>query len=79
MLWPVSGLEILFRKFISSLIRKTITAATVMFAVMKMIQKIINAVPVMPVEMYQTISKHIMFQCHCCFLWQTYFFEIAFG
>ena len=36
-------------------------AATVMFAVMKIIQKTISAVPVMPVKMYQTISKHIMF------------------
>ena len=52
------------------LIRKTINAVTVMLAVMRIIQKTINAVPVMPVKMYQTISKHIMFRCHCWFLWQ---------
>ena len=34
------------------LIRKTINAVTVMFAVMKRIQKTINGVPVMPVKMY---------------------------
>ena len=35
---------------------------------MKIIQQIINAVTVIPVKMYQTISKHIMFRCHCRFL-----------
>ena len=52
------------------LIRKTINAATVMFAVMEIIQKIINAVIVMPVKMCQSISKHIMFRCHYRFLLQ---------
>ena len=52
------------------LIRNTINAATVMFAVMEIIQKIINAVIVMPVKMCQTISKHIMFRCHYRFLLQ---------
>ena len=51
------------------LIRKPISAVTVTLAVMKAFQKLINAVPVMPVKMYQTISKHIMFRCHCWFLW----------
>ena len=55
-------------KYVALLIRKTINAVTVMFAVMKIIQQIINAVTVIPVEMYQTISKHIMFRCHCRFL-----------
>ena len=45
-------------------------AVTVMFTVMKMIQQIMNAAPVMPVEMNQTISKHIMFRCHCWVLLQ---------
>ena len=58
------------------LIRKTMNAVTVMFAVMKMIQKTINAVPVMPIKMYWIISKHIMVQCHCCFLWQIWLFVI---
>ena len=57
-------------KYITLLIRKTINAATVMFAVMEIIQKIINAVIVMPVKMCQTISKHIMFRCHYRFLLQ---------
>ena len=38
-------------KQVTLLIRKTINAATVMFAVMEIIQKIINAVIVMPVNM----------------------------
>ena len=58
------------KKYVALLIRKTINAVTVMFAVMKIIQQIINAVTVIPVEMYQTISKHIMFRCHCRFLLQ---------
>ena len=56
------------KKYVALLIRKTINAVTVMFAVMKIIQQIINAVTVIPVKMYQTISKHIMFRCHCRFL-----------
>ena len=56
------------KKYVALLIRKTINAVTVMLAVMEIIQKIINAVTVIPVEMYQTISKHIMFRCHCRFL-----------
>ena len=43
---------------------------TVMFAVMEIIQKIINAVIVMPVKMCQTISEHIVFRCHYRFLLQ---------
>ena len=35
--------------------------------VKELIQKIINAVTVMPVNMYQTISKHIMIRCRCRF------------
>ena len=58
------------KKYVTLLIRKTINAATVMFAVMEIIQKIINAVIVMPVKMCQTISKHIMFRCHYRFLLQ---------
>ena len=38
------------------MIRKTLNAVTVMLAVVKMIQHTINVVPVMPAEMYQTIS-----------------------
>ena len=55
---------------------KTINAVTVMFAVMKRIQHIINAVPVMPVKMYQTVSKHIMFRCHCVYLSQICRFDV---
>ena len=53
-------------------------AVTVMLAVMEKNQKTMNVVPVMPVTMYQTISEHIMFQCHCWFLWQIWFF-VLFG
>ena len=60
--------EYYLKKYVALLIRKTINAVTVMFAVMKIIQQIINAVTVIPVKMYQTISKHIMFRCHCRFL-----------
>ena len=38
------------------LIRKTINAVTVMLAVMRIFQKTMNAVPVMPVKIYSTIS-----------------------
>ena len=54
------------KKYVTLAIRKAINDVNVMFAVMGMVQKIINAVTVMPVKMYQTISKHIMFRCHCC-------------
>ena len=47
-----------------------------MFAVMEIIQKIINAVIVMPVKMCQTISKHIMFRCHYRFLLQIWLLEM---
>ena len=43
------------------LIRITINAVTVMFAVMNLFPKLINAVIVRPVKMYQTIAKRIMF------------------
>ena len=56
------------KKYVALSIRKTINAVTVMLAVMKIIQQIMNAVTVIPVKMYQTISKHIMFRCHCRFL-----------
>ena len=46
---------------------------------MNLFTKIINAVIVRPVKMYQTISKHIMFWCHYRLLWQTWLFEICFG
>ena len=61
------------------LIRITINAVTVMFAVMNLFPKLINAVIVRPVKMYQTISKHIMFWCHYRFLLQIWLFEIFFG
>ena len=41
------------QKYVELLIRKTIIAVTVMLAVMKIIQKIDNAVPVMPVKCIQ--------------------------
>ena len=47
-----------------------------MFAVMEIIQKMINAVIVMPVKMCQTISKHIMFRCHYRFLLQFWLLEM---
>ena len=71
--------EYYLKKYVALLIRKTINAVTVMFAVMKIIQQIINAVTVIPVKMYQTISKHIMFRCHCRFLLEIWLFEIFFG
>ena len=61
------------------LIRKAINAVTAMFAVLKIIPKIINAVIVRPVKMYQTISKHIMFWCHYRVLLQIWLFEIILG
>ena len=51
-----------FEKGVTSLIRKTFNAPTVMLAVLKIIQNTVNAVTVMLVKMYQTISKHIMFR-----------------
>ena len=65
---PHEASQYYLKKYVALLIRKTINAVTVMFAVMKIIQQIINAVTVIPVKMYQTISKHIMFRCHCRFL-----------
>ena len=53
-------MDLLFEKYVTLLIWKSINAVTVMFAVMTIIAKIINAVPVMPVKMYQTIAKHTM-------------------
>ena len=41
-----------------------------------MIKNKITVVPVMPVKMYQTKSKHIMFRCRCRFLLQTFLFEM---
>ena len=49
------------QKYITLLIRETRNAVTVMLAVMNLFPKLINAVIVRPVKMYQTISKHIMF------------------
>ena len=74
-----SAPDLLFEKCVSLLIRKTINAVTVMFAVMKIIQQIINAVTVIPVKMYQTISKHSMFRCHCRCLLQIWLFKIFVG
>ena len=56
------------------LIRKAIHAVTVMFAVMKIIQK--QLMLLVPVNMYQTISKHVMFRHHCLFLLQIWLFEL---
>ena len=46
---------------------------------MEIIQEIINAVIVMPVEMCQTISKHIMFRCHYRFFVANLTFGDVFG
>ena len=51
-------------------IHKPSNAVTVMLAVMQIIQKTLNAAPVMPVKMYQTILKHNKFRCYCVFLSQ---------
>ena len=61
------------------LIRITINAVTVIFAAMILFPKSINAVIVMPVKMYPTISKHTIFWCHYRFLLQIWLFEILFG
>ena len=66
-----------YSKFcLTLLIRITINAVTVMFAVMNLFPKLINAVIVRPVKMYQTISKHIMFWCHYRFFAADLTFEI---
>ena len=59
--------NLLLEKYVTLLIRKTITAVSVMLAVLKRIPETINAVHVMPVKMCQAISKHIMFRCDCSF------------